>query len=281
MVHGMRRWRLNSGYCGTTDQRRTQAGTIPALKHYIERDLGAFQSFGSSEQYILQSIAPVHWHRVSSTTNVADWNDLSGNGWNATQATAANQPTLGTDSGVDCLSFDGNNFMSLGNVMASAASGFYIGLIKFTSDPTSGQSNTAGMPYVQIGNQNPVFWSDGNVYEQWGAVSNRPSFGNPTPSLTNWTIYQVQNDGASNGHIVRINGTQLGTSTGTVGWSATPRFGGTSSWFFNGKIAEIIALKRIPTQAEREFLEGYIAWRAGIASVLPALHPYKNAAPTA
>ncbi len=34
---------LNSGYNGTTDQRRTLAGTIPILKHYIERDLGLFQ----------------------------------------------------------------------------------------------------------------------------------------------------------------------------------------------------------------------------------------------
>ena len=34
---------LNSGYNGTTDQRRTKAGTIPMLKHNIERDLGAFE----------------------------------------------------------------------------------------------------------------------------------------------------------------------------------------------------------------------------------------------
>jgi len=39
----MRRWRLNSGYNGTTDQRRTLAGTIPMLKHFIERDLGLFE----------------------------------------------------------------------------------------------------------------------------------------------------------------------------------------------------------------------------------------------
>jgi hypothetical protein len=33
---------LNSGYNGTTDQRRTAAGTIPSQKHFMERDLGAF-----------------------------------------------------------------------------------------------------------------------------------------------------------------------------------------------------------------------------------------------
>jgi hypothetical protein len=268
---------LNSGYNGTTDQRRTAAGTIPMLKQYMERDLGEFV-FGTQIDSILRMV-PVHWHLVTSATNVASWDDLSGNGWSAIQDTSANQPTLGTDGGVNCLSFDGNDFMTLGNVMASATSGFYIGLIKFTSDPTAGSSTTAGMPYVQSGTSSPVFWGDGNVYEQWGSSSNRPTFGNPTPSLTNWTIYQVQNDGTSSGHIVRINGTVLGQATSTVGWSATPRFGGSSSWFFNGKIAEIIALKRIPTPSEREYLEGYIAWRAGIASVLPVGHPYKSSAP--
>ena len=243
------------------------------LKHNMERNLGQFVN--ATNNYILANIVPVHWHLVTPATNVASWDDLSGNNWIATQSTTANQPTLGTDGGVDCLSFDGSNdFMTLGNVMASTASGFYIGLIKFIQDPTA-----VGMPYVQSGSGNPVFWSDGNVYEQWGASSNRPSFGNPTPSLTNWTIYQVQNDGTSNSHIVRINGTVLGTSTSTVGWSATPRFGGNSSYFFQGKIAEILALKRIPTQSEREYLEGYMAWRVGIASVLPAGHPYKSSAP--
>ena len=34
---------LNSGYNATTDQRRTQAGTIPMLKHSMERNLGEFE----------------------------------------------------------------------------------------------------------------------------------------------------------------------------------------------------------------------------------------------
>ena len=33
---------LNSGYNATTDQRRTKAGTIPMLKHNMERNLGLF-----------------------------------------------------------------------------------------------------------------------------------------------------------------------------------------------------------------------------------------------
>lgn len=45
----MRRWRLNSGYCGNTDQRRTKAGTIAASKHFMERSLGQF--FASDDPF--------------------------------------------------------------------------------------------------------------------------------------------------------------------------------------------------------------------------------------
>ena len=278
----MRRWRLNSGYSGTTDQRRTKAGTIPMLKHGMERDLGQFGNVTGT--WTPAQISTSLWldaadaSTITIATGVSQWNDKSGNGWNATQVTSANQPTPGVDGGVNCLSFDGNDSMTLGNLMASATSGFYIGLIKFTSDPTSGDTTTAGMPYAQEAGENPVFWSSGGIYEEWGG-NIRSLFGNPTPSLTNWTIYQVQNDGTSNGHIVRINGEILGTATSSVAWSVTPRIGGNGTFFFNGKIAEIITLNRIPTQLEREYLEGYIAHKWGLTSSLPNDHPYKNAAP--
>ena len=138
----MRRWRLNSGYNATTDQRRTKAGTIPMLKHNMERDLGEFLHVLSTG-WTPASITTALWldaadaSTITIATGVSQWNDKSGNGWNATQVTSANQPTPGVDGGVNCLSFDGNDSMTLGNLMASATSGFYIGLIKFTSDPTS------------------------------------------------------------------------------------------------------------------------------------------------
>ena len=272
----MRRWRLNSGYNGTTDQRRTKAGTISAPKHYIERNLGSFIS-----GFDVLGLAPRHWHRIAtieeSTGNpVSTWTDSSGNNFSATEAT--NRPTVAVQNGIRCLAFNGTQRLGLGNVMSTATAGFYIGLVRWSADPTAGTSTTSGMPYTSQTSGNPVFWSDGNIYEQWGA-SSRPSFGNPTPNLTNWTIYQVENNGSANGWVVRINGTVLSTQTASVSFSTSHEFGGMSGWRFNGNIAEIITFNRSVTQTERESLEGYLAWQYGVTSVLATNHPYKNSGP--
>ena len=66
----MRRWRLNSGYCGNTDQRRTKAGTIPALKHYIERNLGVF--FTSSDDYYSFVTLLLHCDGANNSTTITD-----------------------------------------------------------------------------------------------------------------------------------------------------------------------------------------------------------------
>jgi hypothetical protein len=77
----MRRWRLNSGYCGNTDQRRTAAGTIPMLKHYIERDLGLF---GSSIVY--ETLTYTTTGGATVTNNGTDTVSIfrtSGGGWDS------------------------------------------------------------------------------------------------------------------------------------------------------------------------------------------------------
>ena len=111
----MRRWRLNSGYCGTTDQRRTAAGTIPTLKHYMERDLELFAN--TLGAWTPAQITTALWLDAADTstitiaTGVSQWADKSGNGRHATQATLANQPTY-ISSGMNSLGlvdWDGSN----------------------------------------------------------------------------------------------------------------------------------------------------------------------------
>ena len=75
----MRRWRLNSGYNGTTDQRRTKAGTIPMLKHGIERDLGEFLHVVAGG-WTPASITTALWldaadaSTITIATGVSQWN---------------------------------------------------------------------------------------------------------------------------------------------------------------------------------------------------------------
>ena len=63
-------------------------------------------------------------------SSVSQWADKSGNGRNATQATALNQPTTSTINGKGAVRFDGSSdHLSLGNLSAAfptAATAFYV-----------------------------------------------------------------------------------------------------------------------------------------------------------
>lgn len=81
---------------------------------------------------------------TSSGGKVSQWNDISGNGRNATQATSANQPTTGTDTigGLNALTFGASTW-----IVTSAY-----------SPPTSGFTTFA------VANQTTA--SDGYIWEQ-------------------------------------------------------------------------------------------------------------------
>lgn len=48
---------------------------------------------------------------------------------------------------------------------------------------------------------------------------------------------------------------------------------------FIGHISEILYYQRVLTPIERQVAEGYLAWKYGLASSLPANHPYQNTKP--
>jgi hypothetical protein len=95
--------------------------------------------------------------------------------------------------------------------------------------------------------------------------------------------------GGSNGN-TSVNGTQgadststtpaLGTKTtgGNLTIGATVNLGTDLTWTaYNGYIAEVLVFGKALTVADRQRIEGYLAWKWGLQSQLPALHPYSNA----
>jgi len=62
---------------------------------------------------------------------------------------------------------------------------------------------------------------------------------------------------------------------GGCGVGATSNGGG----LFNGDIAEIIIVSGVSTDDERQKIEGYLAWKWKIQSLLPIDHPYKLSQP--
>jgi hypothetical protein len=282
----MRRWRLNSGYCGNTDQRRTKAGTIPMLKHNMERNLGAFGS-----DWTPANITTALWldaadaSTITIATGVSQWNDKSGNSRNFSQATAGNQPTYQA-SGINSkpsVAFTGSNdnFMTASSVLSSDSTAGSIFWVQTTeADPSTNANNWGCLISNNWGSastDNHVPFTDGNIYFS-GFSTTRPNVGNPSVSLTNPRILNHQ---STNGSVAfYIDGSSFFTSaSNTFSNPATTKRIGQAIDKFTGQVAELIVLSNIPTTTERQIIEGYLASKWGLQASLPSDHPYKSSAP--
>ena len=192
-------------------------------------------------------------------STVSQWDDKSGNGRHASQATASLQPTyLATGfNSKPVVSFDGSDdeltitsTFALGETAAMVA-----------------QRSTIDQPVIEA----PIaadrgFWG---AYSGFTTHSNYAVDGGPllsaspdsavtTPSLVSQTELL-----------------QSSTFAYKLG-SATPGY-----QFLNGFIAEVVVTDTLLPTADRQKLEGYLAWKWGLEANLPAGHPYKSTPPTA
>jgi hypothetical protein len=286
----MRRWRLNSGYCGNTDQRRTKAGTIPTLKHYIERDLGEFGVPIWTPAQISTSLwldaADASTITLNSTT-VSRWNDKSGNGRNVSQANSALQPlyTLGGLNGLNIADFDGANDVLNGDAVSNffttnSYSAFVVGLAR-----TIGTNDVNG--YLNEG-----FYGDGGGYVAMylrssnliGAYNWDGANKVATNAYTPNTFVIGYSELSSGSIRIRTNG---GNETATVSsnnqsLASAIQIGrnyNSDTLCLDGKISEIIFTNAALSNTNRQLIEGYLAHKWGLTSSLPIDHPYKNYAP--
>jgi len=291
----MRRWRLNSGYCGITDQRRTQAGTIPALKHYMERGLGEFVF--AEEEWTPAQITTALWLDADDAStitlngsNVSAWNDKSGNGRNATQATAANQPAY-TTAGLNnkpALDFDGaDDDLVLSSVsdLNSVSQSWFIVTKRDNANGRTEISFGIGNQQESNGLADIPRWTDNKMYSQIGYVANRPA---PVSVISDAPYINCVTGGAV--QLSYTNGTLIGTGTtqslsnfsvldgGYVGSGRAMSFFGR---YFDGKISELIIVPSVATTQDRQLIEGYLAHKWGLTANLPADHPYKTLPPPA
>jgi len=68
---------------------------------------------------------------------------------------------------------------------------------------------------------------------------------------------------------------------GVAAFGSAPRLAKSiSAYVFGGLMVEVVATPNDSTTAERQTIEGYLAWKWGLVNSLPAGHPYKNSPPT-
>lgn len=214
---------------------------------------------------------------TESSGDVSQWDDKSGNGNHATQAVSSLQPQYNTSSlnGLSLLSFN-EDTLEIPTINIKSAMWVWLNL--------NGNS---------VDNGTMIFG------QNFGGVNNY-TFNFANTSDTNYDI-SIDGGGASSGN-ASVNGGNLVAGTNidlgqtnaqneaeniwyadynssiSLNLLASAKLG---SNFFNSNcdIAEIILLLEIPTNNERQKLEGYLAHKWGLASKLPANHPYKHTQP--
>ena len=89
-------------------------------------------------------------------------------------------------------------------------------------------------------------------------------------NTTGWGVWRNGTIESTTNSIATPDNTNIGYSIGGQ-YSVSRRM--------NGVIGEVIMVQTTDTTT-RQKIEGYLAWKWGLTSSLPADHPYKNAAPT-
>ena len=168
---------------------------------------------------------------------VKTWYDQSGNGNNATQTTAVNQPQIVSsgsvilDNGKPALGFDGTDFVDLTSIVTTSTYSSFALIRK----------NSSGSIIIPIGlsnGQSVGAWSDGKLYENNGTSFVGVSYTNDA----NQNLFSViKNGNTLSDFSANQNGSALGSYTGSAFTSISiDRLGGRIGTYSNGNIQEII-----------------------------------------
>jgi hypothetical protein len=226
-----------------------------------------------------------------SGSSVSQWNDKSGNGYHASQATPTRRPTLQTNqiNGLPAIKWDGVDDNLTGTM----------------TYPTTGQTTLLVLfRIVALGDGSPV---DQRIFDIGG--NGYGNFASPSGSLSSEAILwlagatypgsalytQVAPTTGVKLYSVLANGTsslmwRYGNAMATFGTGATITPTGTTytlgniasganSSMFSGQIAEIVFYSRNLTTSERQQVEGYLSYKWGTTTSMPSVHPYKAIKP--
>lgn len=259
---------------------------------------------GSNGYTPMMAGVPVFWLDGADSTStqltsgrVTTWLDKSGNGRNATQATTSNAPTLATGAvnGLNALTFSGTtgvsgnclvipNFTTVPYTMfmvckfdtTTSAGGFALNIQATGTGANPTWRNSIGTGAYQT--QAIGVDYGGALYRYAGLDS-----GGAALNDTNFNLYNFQLPASATGTLFmngnpgcNIDGFTMASNilyaTPTIGaYNAQPTTGP-----MNGTICEIVWYNSNLPTADRQKMEGYLAWKWGIQGQLPSSHPYKT-----
>jgi hypothetical protein len=240
---------LNSGYNATTDQRRTKAGTIPMLKHNMERNLGLFQDTvgGIVTSGLVLNLDAGNAGSYPGTGTA--WTDLSGNGNNGT---LKNSPTYSSTNGGELILNGTNQYADCGNAASLQITSGTIGAWIKADTTNSGYNGIVIKQYAW-----GLFVSNNVLIAfDWGNGANRTTgvnVGNNT--WNNVAMSFTETSGTpSNNIIVYVNGSAVLTAT-VKHVNQSKQFiigngGPLESQNFGGSISQVTVYNRVLSATE-------------------------------
>ncbi len=265
----------------------------------MERDLSQFL-FSVSGGWSPASITTELWLDGSDASTitlngsvVSQWNDKSGNGRHATQGDNAKRPiylsnsingrsTLDWDGTDDSMEITGAVSTTLNTILSNDDTHSIAILLE--ADVISNSPVILHVPEGSWEFLIEVNSTGGGLY--WGyTTSNFRTYSTGTfASITKPTFFVLTKSDSSTGDAYSA-GSLVSSYSGTLG--ATPTMTSnfvigsysSSSFNFNGRIAEIIISKETWDTETRQRVEGYLAHKWGREGDLPVDHPYKSISP--
>jgi len=182
----------------------------------------------------------------------------SGSGLNATQTVDANRPTLvpgGGPNGRNAANyvFASSQFFNLPTLAALTEGSLFI-VIKPNSITAVQQcawkmGSAAGAVHIPS--------NTGLIYDEFGSTVRKDLISPVPQQLLQWTVYSARSGAGKWDNW--INGQRLFvTTTNTVGFSATPTIGYSSSVAFGGRTAAVLLYNRFVTDNERVLIERWL-----------------------
>jgi hypothetical protein len=208
---------------------------------------------------------------ITLATGVSQWNDKSGNARHLIQANAGNQPLYNNNT----VEFDSTKSLAISSVQvfsgATSGSVYFIGW-----QPTATSGGWGRFGGTGGGNLHTPFVNDGSFYESFMATGRVQIGGGVTYPLPE-SILCFENDGTNLTIIRNTSSVASVAITFSVPTTGNQFLGGMAGTF---NIKEVVMFNSILSTTNKQKMEGYLAWKWNLVSLLPADHPYKNAIPT-
>ena len=226
----------------------------------------------------------------SSGTSISQWRDKSSNAYSVIQATASNQPTLtsGAQNRLPGIQFSQSTYLyQTATSMPAFTTGGSTSVLMAARNATNNDSwNIINTIWFDINalaaTQRYHFSFNQNTTDGTTLYTNNTLVGQVTSNAVAPSANAILGFTASaTSQTIHTNG-----STDSYAGTTLPDATGNSDFIFNDPrnnlasanimIFEMIGYNTQITTAERQQLEGYLAWKWEMVTNLPANHPYKT-----